>query len=115
MWEPANPLSLEEKCIRLAEASLEGGRFELPVQEGYIVVLTAEVGKTDPVLCDVTTLPITAAAALSGLDAEELFQQMRIDRGLLVALILRGPRQDQQRAISIALHRPWMSRGAECN
>lgn len=102
-----HPFTMEQKCIRLAERSLEAGRFSLPAGPGTIVVLTADVVESEPVLRETATTPIAAAATVSGMSASELGEQLHEDRGLLVVLVLHGPRAGQQRAISIALHRPW--------
>lgn len=107
MLKLADAISVQEKYVRLAERSLEAGVFELPAEDGRIVVLVADVADTAPILREVATMPIEAAASISELDADELREQSRADRGLLVVVVLRGPKEGQRFAATVALHRPW--------
>lgn len=101
--------TLEEECIRLAERSLEAGLFDLPAPDGHIAVLTAFLLGRNPVLRETTVMGLEAAASYSRLTPQELREQLQVDRGLLVVLVLHGPEPNQERALSIALHRPWQT------
>lgn len=107
----ADPHSLEEKCIDLAERSQMDGLFELPAAAGRIVLLSANLVDGDPVLSEIATPTIEAAASISGFEAARLREELREDRGLLVVVVLRRP-NGKQGAISIALHRPWSAQGS---